>query len=426
MATLLIRGGTVIDGTGQAPLEDHEVLVRDERIEAVGPSGSLLSDGAEVVDATGLTLLPGLINMHVHLGSGGGRSTAQDSEQDIVLLASRNARNALLTGVTTMRELGSRGSVSQTLRNAIIRGVLVGPRILSSGRGITTTAGHGWMYRICADSAKDLKRAARQLVEEQVDVYKIAVTGGGGTPGTNVGAAQYSTDELKVLVEEARRFGRRIAAHANGTAGTRNSVQAGIDTIEHCGWMGPDGRLEIDEVVIALMIEKGTTVVPTMAVWYRPGYDDFSKMSEDRRMMRAVREERTASWKAMHDSGIRFATGTDTWDPLAREIELMVKEMRISPMEAIVAATRNGAEGLGLDSLIGTVEPEKEADLLLVDGDPLSDVGALRRVNRVYQSGKLVVDRGYLVSDEEAVDRSANIPKQGGRISYDQAFRPRR
>ena len=215
-------------------------------------------------------------------------------------------------------------------------------------------------------------------------------------------------------------------AHCNGTAGTRNAVEAGVHTIEHCGWMGPGGRLEIDEDVIRAMLEKGTTVVPTMAVWYRPGYDDFSKMSEDRRMMRAVREERTASWKAMHDSGIRFATGTDTWDPLAREIELMVKEMGISPMEAIVAATRNGAEGLGLDSLIGTIEPEKEADLLLVDGDPLSDLGALRRVNRVYRSGKLVVDRGYLVSDEEAVDRSANIPKQGGRISYDQAFRPRR
>ena len=426
MAKLLIRGATVIDGTGGPPLPDHAVLVEDDRIEAVGPSSSLASDGAEVFDATGLTLLPGLINMHMHLSSTGAQAMQAESDEDTLLQVTRNARLALTTGVTTVRELGCRQCISQTARNAIIRGVLVGPRIVSAGRIITTSAGHGWASGIRADSAEDLKRAARQLVEEQVNLFKVCATGGGGTPGTNVGAAQYSTDELKVLVEEAQRFGRKIAAHCNGTAGTRNAVQAGIDTIEHCGWMGSDGRLEIDEDVIGAMLDQGTTVVPTCAVWYRPAYDDFTNMSEDRRLMRAAREGRTASWTAMYRAGIRFATGTDTLDPLPREIELMVNEMGISPMEGIVAATRNGAEGLGLDYLIGTIEPGKEADLLLVEGDPLADLGALRQVNRVYLAGKLVVDKGYLASDEEATDQTAHIPVRGGRIFYDQAFRPPR
>ena len=428
MATLLICGAKVIDGTGRAPLEDHAVLVTDELIEAVGPSSSLAADGADVVDATGLTLLPGLINLHAHMHQGLQDPGGEDPEADMLVRAIRYARLALLSGVTTVRDVGTRGRISQTVRNAIIKGVIVGPRILSSGLGITTTGGHGWMNWIRADSAEELKRAARHLVEEQVNVFKVAATGGGGTPGSNVGAAQYSADELKVLVEEARRFGRRVAAHCNGTAGTRNAVEAGIDTIEHCGWMGPGGRLEVDEDVIGAMLEQGTTVVPTFAVWYRRAYVyvDPSTISEDVRYMRAVRADRTASWKAMHDAGVRFATGTDTLDPLSKEIELMVNEMGISPMEAIVAATHNSAEGLGLEYLIGTIEVGKEADLLLVEGDPLSDLGALRRVNRVFRAGKLVVDRGYLVSDEEAVDQSGHIPVRGGQIFYDQAFRPPR
>jgi imidazolonepropionase-like amidohydrolase len=210
---------------------------------------------------------------------------------------------------------------------------------------------------------------------------------------------KYTADELKVLVAEARRLGKRVAATASGTAGTRNAVEAGIDTIEHCGWMGADGQLDVDDKVIARMLDQKTTIVPTCAVWYRSGYDDVQNLSDDQRKMRAVRPQRTAAWTAMYRSGVRFATGTDTWDPLSRELELMVDEMGLTPMEAIVAATRSSAEGLGLEAELGTLEAGKAADFLFVDGDPVSDIRALRNIARVYRAGRLMVDHGLLPPD---------------------------
>ncbi|MSQ37913.1 MAG: hypothetical protein EXR61_06335 [Chloroflexi bacterium] len=172
---------------------------------------------------------------------------------------------------------------------------------------------------------------------------------------------------------------------------------ASVDTIEHCGWMSEDGTLRVEDAVTQMMLEKGTTVVPTMAVWYRPGYDDIASLSADQKKMRAGREARTASWAAMHKAGVRFATGTDTWDPFSRELELMVNEMKLSVMDTLVAATRNSAIALGLEDQIGTVAPGKQADLVLLDGDPLTDLGALRRVARVWRAGRQAVAGGQVI-----------------------------
>ncbi len=390
---LLIRAARIIDGTGVAPLVAHDVLVDGDRIAAVGPRGSLQTEGAETFDASGSTLLPGFVNMHAHL-RGGARGTAELPDDVALLKAAQNARLAIAGGVTTLRDAGSTERLSQTIRDAIASGLLTGPRIISAGRIITTSAGHGWKHGLRADDATELRKAVRQNVEDDADTIKIAATGGGGTPGSNVGSAQYSASELTVATEEAHRLGRRVLVHCNGTLGTKNAVAAGVDTIEHIGWMGEDGTLEVIDAVIADMLTQGITVVPTMSVWYRPGYDDIASLSADQKKMRAVREDRTAAWARMYQAGVRFAAGTDTWDPIARELELMVSELGLTAMQAIVAATRDSAIGLGEGDLIGTIESGKRADLVLLGGDPSVDLAALRRVERVWVAGRLAVVDG--------------------------------
>lgn len=394
--SLVICGARVIDGHGGPPLENHDVRIDAGRITGVTPCHDTVVNGLPVVEAAGTTLLPGLVNMHVHLR--GDRMQDLSDADDIGLLrASQNARRSLSWGVTTVRDAGASHRLSQTIRDAIAAGVIAGPRVLSAGRIITTSAGHGWRSGLRADNADELRKAVRRSVEDGVDTIKIAATGGGGTPGSNVGAAQYSADELAAAVAEAHRLGKRVLAHCNGTAGTRNAVAAGVDTVEHIGWMGADGRLEYDERVVAAMIEKDITVVPTMAVWFRPGYDEIETLSADQKKMRAARPARTAAWAAMFRAGVRFATGTDTWDPISRELALMVGEMGLAPMQAIVAATRDAAVGLGLAREIGTIEPGKVADLVQLRRDPLADIGALGEVERVWRAGALVVEGGRVL-----------------------------
>lgn len=397
MAQTLIRGAQIIDGRGGPPIAGHDVLIDDERIAAIGARGTVAESGATVVDATGTTLLPGLINMHVHL-RGWGRDQPAEPEAWALLRAARNAWFTLRWGVTTVRDAGAPHMLSQTMRDAIASGLIPGPRVVSAGRIVTTSAGHGWAGGLRADDAAEMRKAIRQSVEDGVDTIKIAATGGGGTPGSNVGAAQYSAEELTVAVTEAHRLGKRVLVHCNGTEGTKNAVTAGVDTIEHIGWMGASGGLDVDDAAILGMIAKNITVVPTMSVWYRSSYDNIASLSADQKKMRAVRPERTAAWTAMFRKGVRFATGTDTWDPLQRELELMISEMGLSPMEAIVAGTRDSAIGLGLQDEIGTLEVGKHADLLQVRGDPLSAIAALRAVERVWRRGTLSVERGQVIS----------------------------
>ena len=394
MIRTLFRGAAVIDGSGAAP-RLADVLVEGDRIAAVGAGAT--ADGAVVVDATRKTLLPGLINLHVHLTTTGVWGAPEEAHDLALIRAASAARRHLLGGTTTLRDMGSPGRAGQVVRDAIRSGLMLGPRVVPSGRIISPTAQGKGGGRIVADDASEVRKAARQLVEDEADVYKVVATGAGGTPGSNIGAATYSVAELATLVEEGKRLGRRVAAHVNGTAGTRNAVTAGVDTLEHLGWMGADGKLDVDDAVIAEIKAKGITIVPTMAVWYRPGYDDFASLSREQKMMRAVRKERTASWLAMHRAGIRFATGTDTLDVVTREIELLVREMGLSALEAIRAATGSAAEALGLATEVGTIAPGMVADLVLVDGDPIGDLGALRRVSHVYRSGVPMVEDGRLM-----------------------------
>jgi len=394
----LIRDVTVLDGVA-APRPHADVAIVDGLITGVGTALGQ-PPGARVVEGRGRTLLPGLIDMHGHLGSSAPPGETADWR---LVRCARNARAALRGGVTTMREVGNRERVGQSVRDAIAAGMLAGPRLLTSGRMIAPTNYGRPLERVTADDARELRVAVRTLVEEGVDSIKISVSGGGSSRGSNVGRAHYSTQELEIVVAEAHRLGKRVAAHAIATEGIRSCVDAGVDTIEHCGWMGVDGRLEVDDGLIDRLAVQRITVVPTMAVWYRPGYDDLPSLSPDQRLMRAVREERTAVWRAMHERGVRFAAGPDAWEALApehalvREVELMVRTLGLAPLEAIRAATDRAAEALGLADAIGTIAAGKRADLVLCGGDPLARIEDLRRRDAVWQGGRLAVEDGRVV-----------------------------
>ncbi len=416
MKILVISGARLIDGNGGPPLPESEITITDGRITSVRSGRGQRPADAKVVDATGSTLIPGLINMHVHLSaplesdrvaahlrsSQSGWAGGADADERLFLRGALRAQLALRWGITTLRDAGCPGRLSQTLRDAITAGLLVGPRVISSGRIITTSAGHGWPSGIRADSAEELRKAVRQLVEEGVDTIKIAATGG-GTRDSNPAAAQYSAEELSIAVSEAHRLGKRVLAHCNGTLGIRNAVAAGVDTLEHLGWFGANGRLDVDHEVIAQIAAKNLTVVPTLSVAYRPSQDDPLNLPLLHRQQREIRPERTREFAAMSRRGIRFATGTDTWDPLTRELDLMVSEMGMSQLAAITAATRSGAEGLGLQAEIGTIEPGKIADLVQVQGDPAADLRTLRSVTRVWRSGELLVENGQVLTADQAL-----------------------
>ncbi len=406
MARQLIRVARLVDGNGGPPLFNQDVLVENGRIAAIGASGTL---GQAEIAMVGGTLLPGLVNAHVHLRHDGVHfETPPDSQ---VLMAFANCRRLLGHGVTTARDTGGFGTITQTVRDAVAAGVAAGPRIISCGLGITSTAGHGWTRWIHAVSAAELQTAARRLVEEGVDAIKVAATGGSMPPGSNPHSAQYSAQELDVLVNDAHRLGRHVAAHAEAAAGIVNCVLAGVDTIEHCGWLGPDHVTRADDQTLERMRSQGTTVVPTLCEWFRVGWEDLGALGDEESKARAGlpflgpydeqpgdRRSRAALWGDMHRGGIRFAAGTDTWDPIQRELELMVALMKVTPSEVISFATRNGARAIGLGAETGTIEVGKSADLLAVDGDPVADIKALRHVDRVWKAGALVVERG-LVKD---------------------------
>ena len=385
----VIRAGRLIDGTGSAPRPDHAVYVEDSRIAGVGPATEIPTD-ADVVDLSGSTVLPGLIDCHVHLVFSHseyplGDLLAEDDQQ-LLLRGVAAARQALRAGITTVRDLGGRGGVTFRLRDAVASGLIPGPRIMAAGSPITTTRGHCYFLGLEADGQAAVRAAARRELDSGANCLKIMATGGRMTPGTDIGRAQYTADEIRVAVDEACRARVTVAAHALGTAGIRNATQAGVNTIEHCNWLTPDGRVELDEAVAARMAERGTAVVPTLVPLARSAA--------------ALREQVVRSVRRMRELGVRVVAGTDAgvsltpFDSLPRELEILVSEVGLSPLEAIQAATGDAAQALGIADTVGSLQPGRAADFIAVDGDPSVRIADVRAVRRVIKGGRSVVSNG--------------------------------
>ena len=393
--TLLIRAGRVFPARDETVLEDAWVLVEDGRIAEVSDSEPRAA-GARRIERPDSTLLPGLVDCHVHLIiSGGGDWLGEAAEPTPVLAwrAARQAADTLRGGFTTIRTLGGRDRIEILLRDQIRDGLLEGPRILAAGRVVCMTGGHGsWIGRE-ADGPDEVRKAVREQVKDGADVVKLMATGGVMTPGVQPGAAQLDEDELRAGVQEAAKAGKQTASHAQGSEGIMAAVRAGIGSIEH-------GFFLTDEIVRE-MRERGTALSATLVAATGladapPGtIPDWARLKAQ-----AVRSAHLASFRLAHAVGVKLVLGTDAGTPFnyhgrnARELELMV-EAGISPLEGLLAATRNGANLLGVGDETGTLEPGKQADLLLVRDDATRDVTTILAdggILAVAKAGRLAVD----------------------------------
>ena len=384
----LLLNAAVIDGNGRLR-ERGAVLVQDGTIADVGASGEMerRANQAEVVDLAGLTLMPGLIDTHVHLA--GGDFVPHRENESVALAALRSAeaaRRTLQAGITTVRVSGSRDFLDIDLRNAINEGLVEGPRVLASGRGITTTGGH--YHNWCAmeaDGLDAMRRAVRQHIKRGADSIKLMLSPGIATEGADVNSEQFSLEEVQIAVYEAHKVGRPVQSHAIGAGGIHNGVMAGVDSIDHGHYL--------DEEHAVRMKQNGIYFVPTFAPTH---YYIVERTAEPWRIARAEGAEphHDRAFKLALEVGVPIAMGCDCGAQSrmpnganALELELMVKH-GMPPMDALVAATREAARLLRIDQKVGTLEPGKLADLLVVDGNPVDDIACLQRhVRAVIQAG---------------------------------------
>ena len=403
-----LRVGRLIDGSGNAPLDDAVLVIAGERIQAVGRRGEVtIPEGAAIIDAPTSTLMPGMIDVHVHLAFGGDtdprafRAESTDIAYPLLALrAAAYARRTLGAGFTTVRDLHAPGGVVIDLRRAIDAGFAEGPRILACGTGLSPTGGHmdqpGFGDHVAfvdltqaCDGPDAFRAGVRAQVKRGADLIKINVCVSSHRDPGRPYRQEMSDDEIRAAIDEAHALERHVAAHTSGGPAIATAVAAGLDSVEHGHW--------IDDRTADLMAEHGTTYVPTLLVNERNFELPQETWGAARRGWRWLELAREAKWESLErvrKSGVRIAVGSDAGfmlphgDMNAREIELLVQG-GLSPLEAITSATRSGAELLGIDD-IGSLAAGHVADLVLVEGDPSVDIRVLQQPARlrVFRSGR--------------------------------------
>ena len=397
MATV-IRGGRVITAGKLGVIDKGVVVVDGGRIAAVGPEGSVAipKDVPQMIDVKGRTILPGLIDMHVHISPFTDAETREGTNARTVteslLRAMENLRRCTAAGITTVRDLGCKHTGIFALRRAIDVGERVGPRILPCGAGIAMTGGHGYnSVAEEADGPDEVRALAREQLKQGAEVVKLMASGGAGTWGERVVDSQLTVAEMAAAVEEAHKKGKTTASHATYIDSVVASLEAGIDTIEH--------GLILNDTCVQMMLKLDRYLVPTLEAYERivrlgtkvyPPY--FVPKAEQ------VVGPHKESFRLALKAGVKMAAGTDSgghfWPmgDLALELERMV-EFGMAPMAAIEAATRCAADALQRLEQLGTLDEGKLADIVVVDGNPLDDMTALRHVWLVMKEGTIQVSR---------------------------------
>lgn len=400
LATMIkvFKGAVLIDGNGGEPIFDAILAVEGDRVIYAGKADGFSQHGeVEICDYQGKTIIPGLIDCHIHMDLHGMSDTNDENYVEDKLRAIRTAHNmekTLQQGITTIRNAGSVNHIDFAVKAAVEDGWCIGPRIITSGQIISMTAmGNDYfkgMY-VEADGVDEVRKAARTQLKAGAGFLKVMATGAYMNPGGVPGAVQYNLDELQVIVEEAGKLDLHVAAHAHGAQGIINSALAGVRTIEHGSFLDDQG--------IELMLDKNIYLVPTFAAGYHilkhaenEGIPEF--MVEKNIEMRRIRGK---SIKKAVDAGIKVAFGSDAGTTHnyhgtnAMELVLYVKEGFMSPIDAISSGTRIAAEAIGIADQVGTLEQGKLADLVIVNGDLTKSLDPLLdRVDEVYKEGKRV------------------------------------
>jgi imidazolonepropionase-like amidohydrolase len=398
--TLVVTAARMIDVLAGREVEHPQIVITDGRIASVGRAGDAVPAGARRLDFGDRTLLPGLIDMHVHLTSDptlSGYRRLEYTDAFWMTVGAANARRTLAAGFTTVRNVGSSGYQDVGLMQGINRGYIEGPRIVPATYAIGSTGGHCDATQFppsittpstqIANSPDEYRALVRKVHKYGAQVIKVCMTGGVLSKGDSVGAQQLSLEEIKAVVEEAHRLGLRVAVHAHGTEGINDALRAGVDTVEHASLA--------DAESFRLAKERGA--------WFDMDiYNDdyilsdgakngvFPESLEKERMI-GLKQRQT--FRAAHAAGVKMLFGTDGGvypnGDNARQFAKMV-EWGMSPMEAIQAATKSAAEALDKTADLGAIAPGRYADLIAVDGDPLKDVRVLENVAIVMKGGTLV------------------------------------
>jgi imidazolonepropionase-like amidohydrolase len=395
VSTVVIRCGRLIDGRADRPAENASIVVQDGKIIAIGENATVPS-GAQIVDLGRATVLPGLMDLHVHLMIG---NFLNESSAHKALSGMRNAQTMLRCGFTTIRIPGDGDTFYSPIeiRNAIARGEYVGPRMLVAPHNLTATGGHGDINDLAPDMAvlsvgkiisgpESVRQRVREEIKYGADWIKLYVTGGVMSANDNPRVQSMTDEEIRAAVDEAHRYLKKVCVHAIGTEGIKSAVRAGVDSVEH--------GILIDQEGINLMRERGTYLVPTLYVLnyvveqgVKAGFPAGSIAKG-----KSIIAERDRNIRAAFAAGVKIAFGSDTifpHDQANREFALMVG-LGLTPMQAIKAATINSADLLGLEKEIGSLEVGKRADIIAVGDSPLDDIRALERVKFVMKDGQVI------------------------------------
>ena len=399
----LIHAGTLINGKDKQPVKEVTILVEGNRITGIRKGYQAAGAGEQLVDLKNYTVMPGLMDMHVHLES----ETSPDkyseqfrmNEADLALRATQYADRTLQAGFTTVRDLGGTG-VNIAMRNAINKGFVEGPRVFTAGKSIATTGGHadptnGRNRELMGNPGPaegvingpdEARQAVRQRYKNGADLIKITATGGVLSVAKDGSGPQFTPEELRAIVETANDYGMHVAAHAHGKEGMKRAIEAGVTSIEH--------GTKMDEEIMNLMVKNGTYLVPTLTAGRTvadsakvPGYYPELVVPKALEIGPQLQDMFSRAYK----NGVKIAFGTDAGVFVhginGREFELMV-EGGMPPMEAIQSATIEGARLLRMEDQLGSVEEGKLADLIAVEGDPLKNISAMRSVVFVMKDGK--------------------------------------
>lgn len=394
----IVTGSTLINGTGSDPVENAALHVRDGRVVWAGALSALpeAARKAQQIDASGKTIIPGLIDAHIHVCWNGTESVLDLMARDrdlIVLEAVDIVKRVLATGTTTVRDVGGHEYVEMSLRKAINAGHIQGPRMRTSGKVLCMTGGHGYFIAREADGPDEMRKAAREQLKAGADTIKMMATGGAATPGQDVNASQLSVEEMAAAVAAAHALGRTAASHCHGTGGIKNSILAGMDSIEHGTYL--------DEETADMMVKNGTSLVLTQGV-AKPDPDKIpaNAQAEARRLepiFDMLAERTSQAISIARAKGVFIGCGTDAGGnalaphdfSMAKELELLVKN-GFSPLEALTVVTHNNAHILRWEKELGTLEAGKLADFVILSSNPLENISHVRSVEAVYKGGQRV------------------------------------
>ena len=387
MNKLVIHAKIMIDGISDTPKKDQLITIEDDKITSIE---NYHKTEDEVIEVN--TITPGFFNCHVHIMYPVGFGANKEfTLMEKAFYAQKHCKEYLQSGVTFIRVVGTEENYDLQIKEAIQNDVIQGPHMYCAGKMICMTGGHGWQEGIESDGKDACLKAVRTQLKAGVDLIKMMATGGVMTKGVEPGNAQFTVDEMKIMVEEAHKAGRKTATHAQGLQGIKNALYAGVDSIEHGCFL--------DDECLELMKQQNTFLVPTLCapqcIIDKGVENGVAKYAVDKTLK--VKDAHVENVKKAYDKGIQIALGTDAGTPFnyhnntAYEMELLAR-LNIPNMDILKIATINYAKCVGVEKDYGSIEVGKQADLVCLEENPLDNISNVRKINRVIQSGKIVVE----------------------------------